>query len=504
MRIHSSFAALCGFQAALAVTSTAWPWQTFKSSPHEPPSLKVSKSGPVSPGYLFFDQSWDAHQYSVFIMSDNNELVWQSPPGDLKGFRVQQLDGNPVLTYFNGLGVPEPFGWGYGIIQVLDQSYNSIYNVSVINDNYTALGSIDSSSFVSWIDMHENTMTSDGTMLVTGYNVTQCDLSSVGGPKDGWIADSLFYEIDVKTNDILYRWSAKDHLDQIPLEDVQPFYPLDDWGHNSSAPYGYFHINSVEKFQDGSYLISSRYYCSLFKIAKNGSVDWTLQGQTGGDFELKGIQWAYQHDGRIHNEQEDGFVLSIFDNANSDVSNGTHHTEGMLIHVNLATREASSLQTLHDPKDEIYAVSQGNTQLLPGSHAVMGYGSNPKIKEYSSNGTCVMTAQFGEDGVVASYRAYRSPWVGIPTTSPDLFACSDESNNNTQVFMSWNGATEHKKWKIFGGNTRGNLHPVSIVRKSGFETTASVRGGLKYVRVEADGFGIEKGVSKVVSVKEMC
>lgn len=48
-------------------------------------------------------------------------------------------------------------------------------------------------------------------------------------------------------------------------------------GHNSSAPYGYFHINSVEKFNDGSYLISSRYYCSLFKITKDGSVDWTLQ-----------------------------------------------------------------------------------------------------------------------------------------------------------------------------------------------------------------------------------
>lgn len=278
MRHFSAFAALCGLQATLVIAgNTTWPWQTFKSSPHEPPNLKVSKSGLVSPGYLFFDQSWDAHQYSVFVMSDSNELVWQSPPGDLKGFRVQKLDGKPVLTYFNGLGVPEPFGWGYGIIQVLDESYQSIYNVSVTNDNYKALGSIDSSSFVSWIDMHENTITSDGTMLVTGYNVTQTDLSSVGGPKNGWIADSLFYEIDVKTNEILFRWSALDHINQIPLENVQPFYPIQDWGHNSSSPYGYFHINSVDKFQDGTYIISSRYYCSLFKIAKDGSVDWTLQ-----------------------------------------------------------------------------------------------------------------------------------------------------------------------------------------------------------------------------------
>ncbi|KAJ5860403.1 uncharacterized protein N7529_007713 [Penicillium soppii] len=521
MRITSAFAALGSLQATtLALAGTPWPWQTYRSSSNEPPSLKISKSGPTSPGYLFFDQSWDAHQYSVFIMSDSNELVWQSPAGDLKGFRVQQLDGKPVLTYFNGLGVPEPFGWGYGIVQVLDQSYNSIYNVSVINDNYKALGSIDSSSFVSWIDMHENTMTPDDTMLVTGYNVTVCDLSSVGGPKNGWIADSLFYEIDVKTNDILFRWSAKDHLDQIPLEDVQPFYPVKDWGHNSSFPYGYFHINSVEKFKDGTYLISSRYYCSLFKIAKNGSVDWTLQvrsnppksksntkylqGQTGGDFDLKGIQWAYQHDGRIHNEHENGFVLSIFDNANSDIKNGTHHTEGIFLNVNLATHEVSFLRTLQDPEDEIYSLSQGSTQLLAKGHALIGYGSNPKIKEYNENGTCIMTAQFGEDGVVASYRAYRSPWVGVPTTAPEVFSCVDKAHNVTKVFMSWNGATEHKQWKIFGGASRQDLQPILIAHKTGFETTVSVNGTLKYVRVEAHGLDIEMGASKVVDVKNHC
>ncbi|KAJ5490124.1 hypothetical protein N7453_010949 [Penicillium expansum] len=296
------------------------------------------------------------------------------PPGNLKGFRVQKLDGKPVLTYFNDLGE-------YGIVQVLDESYQSIYNVSVTNDNYKAFGSIDSSSFVSWIYMHENTVTFDGTMLVTGYNVTQTDLSSVGGPKNGWIADSLFYEIDFKTNEILFRWNALDHIDQIPLDHVQPFYPVKDWGHISSSPYGYFHINSVDKFQDGTYIISSRYYCSLFKIAKDGSVDWTLQGQAGGDFEINGI--SYQHNARIHDEAEDGFVPSIFNNANSDVQNGTDHTEGILMNVSLATREVSLVQDLHDQRDEIFSTSQGTTQFLPGNHVLMGYGSNPKIKEYT-------------------------------------------------------------------------------------------------------------------------
>ncbi|KAJ5926625.1 hypothetical protein N7516_008398 [Penicillium verrucosum] len=74
-------------------------------------------------------------------------------------------------------------------MQVLDESYQSIYNVSVTRDNYKALGSVDGSSLILWVDMHENTITSDGTMLVTSYNVTQTDLSSVGGPENGWIID---------------------------------------------------------------------------------------------------------------------------------------------------------------------------------------------------------------------------------------------------------------------------------------------------------------------------
>ena len=197
-------------------------------------------------------------------------------------------------------------------------------------------------------------------------------------------------------------------------------------------------------------------------------------------------------------------MLSIFDNPNSDVQNGTHHTEGILMNVNLATREVSLVQTLHDSRDEIFSTSQGNTQLLPGNHAIMGYGSNPKIKEYNPNGTCVMTAQFGLDAVVASYRAYRSPWVGVPKTLPDVFSCIEQGRSKTNVYMSWNGATEHKMWKVFGGANASDLSPVAAVRKTGFETVASIKGKLGYVQVEAHGLGIEKGVSKVVSVKGRC
>ena len=40
--------------------------------------------------------------------------------------------------------------------------------------------------FPSYIDSHEDQITEDGTMLVTAVNITQTDLSSVGGA-EGWL-----------------------------------------------------------------------------------------------------------------------------------------------------------------------------------------------------------------------------------------------------------------------------------------------------------------------------
>lgn len=267
--------------AVLAVSNTSWPWQSFRSAATlDPPDLKVTKHGDTAPGYLFFDQNGpEAHNYSLFIMTEDNELVWQSAMSGYSAYKPQFFRGEPVLTFFNGISFGEPYGFGYGIIQILNNAYESIYNVSLtVNDgNYESYEGFDDSILYSWIDMHEAKITPQDTMLVTLYNVTQHDLRHVGGPRNGWVTDSLFYEIDIATNEILFTWSALDHLDEIPIKDVLEFYPLEDYGQNKTLPYGYFHINSVEKTEDGSYLISSRFFSSIFKIARDGTVDWTLE-----------------------------------------------------------------------------------------------------------------------------------------------------------------------------------------------------------------------------------
>lgn len=52
--------------------------------------------------------------------------------------------------------------------------------------------------------------------------------------------DSLFYEIDIATNKIIFKWSALEHLDAIPLN--SSVYPLGFEGFtgvNQSVAWGY-------------------------------------------------------------------------------------------------------------------------------------------------------------------------------------------------------------------------------------------------------------------------
>ncbi|KAI0827241.1 ASST-domain-containing protein [Hypoxylon sp. FL0890] len=499
------------FQALPASAENAtWPWQTYRSSSAEPPLLNITKQGPTSPGYLFFDQNGQyAHNYSLFIMSDDNELVWQSGIGDYSAFRTQKFEGKSVLTFFNGISLPEPYGWGHGIIQILDDSYASLYNISLTaeEEHFVTISELDPKQLISYLDMHESKITAQDTILVTAYNVTRYNLSSVGGSEDGWVTDCLFYELDVKTNEILFKWSALDHVDQIPISNVLQFYPISDFGKNQSIPYGYFHINSVDKFEDGSYLISSRYYCSIFKISRNGTVEWTLQGRTGGDFQLDShLSFCYQHDARIRHDFGNIVQISIFDNDNSEVVSGINQTKGIFITLNTETMKATLDQEYIDPQDPIFALSQGNVQLLDNGNVIMGYGSTPKIREYGPDGSVRMTAQFGPgDGLIFSYRAYRQPWVGRPNAPPSVFACNDKANNNTRVYMSWLGATEHNSWKIFAGSSNSSLILAAEVERTGFETMASIPGQLPLIQVEAQGPSVTTtGVSSVVISQNVC
>lgn len=141
-------------------------------------------------------------------------------------------------------------------------------------------------------------------------------------------------------------------------------------------------------------------------------------------------------------------------------------------------------------------------QVLPDNHVVMGYGSVPTMKEYNTMGDVVLSVAWGEAEAVQSYRTYKAPWVGKPSSKPDVFACWKE--NGTEVYMSWNGATDVQTWTVWGGATNETLSEVTSVGRSGFETKVVVGERFASLKAGASGEGIGMSASEIVAVARDC
>ncbi|KAI6798865.1 hypothetical protein KC361_g3143 [Hortaea werneckii] len=115
------------------------------------------------------------------------------------------------------------------------------------------------------------------------------------------------------------------------------------------------------------------------------------------------------------------------------------------------------IQTFENPS-HIRSGTQGSVQTLasqdPATDArvLVGYGLNPVLTEFASNGTVLCDIRFGaasawETGDVQSYRAYKSHWVGKPRDSPRAAIKAGK------VYVSWNGATEVRSWLVQAADT---------------------------------------------------
>ena len=500
-------------------SSPPWPTLSYKSVPFQPLSLQVNKTGPTDPGYLFLNPTGFSHINSTapIIITDDNELVWNGPRGSAFNFGPYQYKDQNVLAYWNGTVFAEPIGRGYGSIVLLNSSYDTIATVT-LPGNYQTLNA--SQTYPSNIDLHEMNITPRGTILVTANNVTQRDLSSVGGPNPGWTVDAIFYEIDIASNEILFEWHALDHLEQLPYSASQ--LKLGEEGANATlqaSAWNYFHINAVSQLngQDG-YIVSSRYLCSEVAVEKSsGNVSWVLSGIDGGDFKLgANASFCYQHDVRQRASppnKKNLINISLFDNANSPLTNFTTPSSGLTLQIDTKAKTATSIARYQNLKDPLYVTAQGNVQYLDeAGHKLVGYGFTPVAQEFDSTGKSVMTAQFGPlappglgtpSGGVISYRNFRGSWIGCPRTPPAVYA--ETEGKGVRAYMSWNGNTEYSSWSVSAGNTTSSLKVMGTVKRTGFETSFLIPEAASFVQVSAQGHGrcvyaLAQKASKVVSV----
>ena len=258
-----------------------WPYQVFKSAPFNPPQMQITTNGkPLAPGLLFitptdFTPINATQDAAPLILSDAGQLVWNGPTGNSTNLRVASYHGKSILTFWTGFSsAGANVGHGYGNVTFLNSSYNEILTVCP----KVGLVTPDNTSFPCEADLHESHVTDRNTLLVTAYNVTTADLTSVGGSEHGWVYDCLFLEIDPKDSTVLFRWSALDH---VPVSATK--LSLQDKGRNQSAPFDYFHINSVVDVGN-AFLINSRHTWTTYLVSAKGDIIWKLNGETGGDF----------------------------------------------------------------------------------------------------------------------------------------------------------------------------------------------------------------------------
>ncbi|GIJ82684.1 hypothetical protein Asppvi_001195 [Aspergillus pseudoviridinutans] len=484
---------LLSLGAVTVVAQDRWPYMTLQTAPYEPPQIQITKSGTTDPGYLFVGPRGNRPAgTAALIYDEDGNLVYQGPEQVTANFRVQRLFNQDVITFW--AGNMTDLGFGYGSVHILDNTYREIYTVTLQGDFETPDDSVPD----SYIDLHESHISARNTLLVTAYNVTQQSLTSIGGTPEDYMLDSLFYEIDIATNEVVHSWSALEHADQIALTDSKQ--GIDDDHGTHEQPWDAYHINSVELFDQG-YLISMRHYWSGYYVHSNGTVMWQLSGEPGkGDFQLdQAGAFSWQHDMRIYNETQTGMILTLFNNANTP-SETVAPSTGLSYAVDLVNRTAKTLRTLGDSKDAIHSVSQGNyQQLSPSGHVVLGYGSIAKIKEFDANNKVVLTAQFGTDNEVASYRGYKCAWKATPFWAPAIVV-RRVSGNSAQVFMSWNGATEYDNWAVMTADSLDSVNPtiVTTFKRTGFETSGTVRGlKTKYLQVVARRGDIPLGMSPI-------
>jgi hypothetical protein len=143
------------------------------------------------------------------------------------------------------------------------------------------------------------------------------------------------------------------------------------------------------------------------------------------------------------------------------------------------------------------AFSAGSAQVLGNGDVFVGWGGGvPYFAEYTPKGSAVFDAHFKPKSD-ETYRAYRFPWRGRPEHAPDVAAKAH--NGKTDVYASWNGATDVARWQVLAGGSKTSLAPVATVGRDGFETHATINGEPAFVQVRAlDSSGAPLGTSHPV------
>ena len=423
--------------------------QDFHSRPDlQPASVTVNKNSGAAPGDIFVTPQYGPVQNGPMLLDPSGNLIWFQPlpPNALAtDFRVQQLGGQPVLTWWQGY-TNNGSGRGVGVI------YNTAYQ---------QIATVQAGNGLQGMDLHDFLVTPQGDAWIVG--VSPVHYGSLARP----LMDAVVQEIDIKTGLVMFEWHALDH---VPI--TESYFPTKSKGY----VYDPYHLNSVALDQDGNLIVSMRNTWGVYKInVQTGAIIWTL-GTNQSTFKRgAGASTAFQHNAIV---QSDGSI-TMFD----DGGGPPRVRAGRAIQLSLNTaKDTATLVRQFQHTPALNTDFEGNAQTLPNGDLFVGWGQQPYFSEFNSAGKMVFDARFTSN--TSSYRAYRMAWSGQPTTPPSI-AVAPNNDGTTEVWASWNGATTVSSWRVLAGPSPTSAVPLLTASKGGFETAIAAPTGMPYFAVQA-------------------
>ena len=447
----------------------------YRSRPDlRPPEIEVRTSRAaagyvfIAPKKVFGARDRPGLQSGPMIIDGKGEPVWFAPNdrGNVTDFRVQQLGGRPVLTWWQGRAV---LGTGEGVVQVVDSSYRPV--TTIHGGNGYAL------------DLHEATITPRGTLLAIVYNPVRRSLRHLGGARYARVIDSVVQEIDIATGLVMFEWHS---LGTIGLTESYGRIPP-----GADPLFDYVHANSVTETPDGDLLVSGRDVWAAYKLDRlTGRLERRIGGKRS-DYRMTGTaRFAWQHDVHLL----PGNVLRVFDNEAAP--RVRDQSRALFLALDDTRMTATTTRAERHHPNPLRSGTQGNVQGLDDGGIFVGWGSQGYFTQFDGRGGVLFDARIarGQD----TYRAYRFPWAGTPTVRPAIAATS----GGREVYASWNGATQVARWEVLAGASETTLAPAGSAARSGFETRIRTAGGA-FVAVRAlDAAGNVLGVSRTISTAE--
>jgi hypothetical protein len=446
----------------------------FVSRPDlKPPPVKIlTRAHDTAPGLIFLAPKMKVVQAGPEILDNRGRVVWFHPLSThgVSDFKRQHYRGKPVLTWWRGRA---PMGVGSGYYAIYDNRY---HQVAQVRAGHGLTG-----------DIHEFLITPDNKALFTVYHQLHVDLTPYGGPKEGRIFDGIVQEVDIPTGRVLFEWHS---YPEVGLDESYAPPPKESDG-SKAAPWDYFHVNSIDVEPNGKFLISARNTDAIYELSRSTKkILWRLGGKKS-DFKMgPGTNFEWQHDAR---RQADG-TITVFDNG--AIPPVEKFTRILRLRVDTSTKRATLVKSFHHPR-RLLVPFEGNAQVLPDRHMFVGWGGIPYFTEFGAKGNVLLDARFGKlKGRVTgpnqdadSYRAFRFMWHGHPTDQPAIATLGHK------VYVSWNGATEVRKWKLVADG-----QPEATRPKHGFETSLPLPDGAKRIAVRAlSASGATLGTSKTIT-----